>query len=83
MKTIAYCATCGRKLIGESLNRIGDNFYCHSDYSKQMERSVNYRVVRNTQKTKELLSDFENLLETDLTNWNLINCTESSNIITS
>ena len=82
MKTIAYCRTCGRKLIGENLNRIGDNYYCHSDFSKEVEKEANLRVQIRTRQEKELLKEFENLIDTDFTNWNLIECTETDNEIT-
>ena len=82
MKTIAYCKTCNRKLIGNNLNRIGDNYYCHSDYSKELEKQINYKTRIRTREEKELLTEFENLIDTDFTNWNLIECTETDNEIT-
>lgn len=69
MKTIAYCKTCNRKLIGNNLNRIGGNYYCHSDYSKELEKQENYKTRIRTREEKELLTEFENLIDTDFDNW--------------
>jgi len=63
MKILAYCRTCNRKLIGSNLNRIGDNYYCHSDYSKELEKQSNKMQRINTRKVKNLLSDQENLFD--------------------
>jgi transcription elongation factor Elf1 len=38
---IAHCDTCGTKLVGTDLNKIGDKYYCYSDYSKELEKNRN------------------------------------------
>ena len=82
MKIIANCETCGTHLVGENLNRIGDRYYCHSDYSKELERSINRKIERENKAVRNLLKEFEEFIDTDFTNWYLIECSETDNVIT-
>ena len=88
MKTIATCRTCGEKLIGEDLLRIGNSYYCQSDYSKQMDRDENRRMREANRKLSRLLIPFDNKLSLSFTDdwevsyWELQNITISGKTIT-
>lgn len=83
MKLIANCAECGTHLVGENLNRIGDRFYCQSDYNRVMERDRNMLMERDNTKLSKLVTPFENMLSLDFENdWSLTNVSASGNSIT-
>lgn len=82
MKIVANCETCGTHLVGENLNQIGNRYYCQSDYSKELEKPINRQIEIENRAIRNLLQDFEELNETDFTNWNLIECSETDNVIT-
>lgn len=80
MKIWTTCDTCGTGLVGRKLNRIGDKYYCHSDYSKQLEKERNKEIERKSDENR--FDDIQDLVG-DLEDWNQIECTVSNNTITS
>lgn len=54
---IAYCATCGMKLIGKNLSHIGDKYYCRADYDKQIEIPRNKIIERDIEEIKKLFGE--------------------------
>lgn len=81
MKTIANCRTCNTLLVGESLRQIGGNYYCEPHYQIVMERPINQQMKQIDKKLNRLLTPFENLIDTDLSNWGLVETTELNNTL--
>ena len=53
------CHTCGTPLDGEDIPRIGDRFYCRSDYEKASpeEKAENRKMERESELLKNILQD--------------------------
>ena len=82
MKTIANCKVCNALLVGDSLNQIGSNHYCQSHYTKEQDKTENRKMRRINHHLDKLTTPLENFIDTDLTNWDLIEATETENVIT-
>jgi hypothetical protein len=57
-KIKAKCFTCKTPLNGEDLNRIGDKFYCQSDYEKEIEKPENEKIRRENIFIKRILKTY-------------------------
>jgi len=83
VKTIATCRDCGTNLIGEKLNQIAGNYYCHAHYSIQQDKPANRKTESNIRKFKGAFNPYNNLLDTDFDNWTATNITVSGKNLTS
>ena len=58
-KIKAKCVICGTPLNGEEIDKIGDYYYCRSDYEKEMEKPENERVRKEDEFVKRFLKSLE------------------------
>ena len=83
MQIIANCKVCGTNLVGEKLNKIGSNYYCHAHYSVKKDRVANRETEARNRRQKRLVTPFNNFIDTDFDNWTATNITVSGKNLTS
>lgn len=85
MIKVADCVICGEHLVGEDVEKykLGGNYYCSTHYFIYGEdRSFNRQMELDNQKFERILSDYENLLDSDFDNWTASGITVSGNELT-